>query len=321
MHIAIGMGSGGMTDLILFLIEEYPSDNYRLRSYDNFCDELKKAHPNTIISEASKDKDIFDIIENECGGIIPKSIFMFNGSIKESDFSKINSKIYNFVTDALIHPFSCRFHKDKMAHNIPKFEGVFYNYIYGSDNIQKLYPTKKLIHFPCWSSEEYNYETNKREKTFDFLLSGQLDTEYRYRPKFSSLLMNVQDKKTINKLGNWSNSKDDNSTFQELLLQSKWSPHDGGFNGRMVPRYFESGYAKSVIISPDLGEEMKVNGYINGENCILFDRNEPRERVLNILKSVTDEQWKILSQNAYDLVQNKHSTKARLKVFLEELLS
>ena len=89
----------------------------------------------------------------------------------------------------------------------------------------------------------------------------------------------------------------------------------------MVPRYFESGYAKSVIISPDLGEEMKVNGYVNDENCILFDRNAPREDVLKILNSVSDEKWNRLANNAYELVKERHSTKARLKVFLEELLN
>ena len=314
------MRSGGMTDLILFLIEEYPTDNYRLRSYDNFCNELIKEHPNTVISVVSKDKDIFDIIENECGGVVPKSIFMMNGSIKPSDFTKLDSKVYVFTTDAILPPFSSPFHRDKMAHNV-NFTGVFHNYIYGSEYLQKEYSAEKLIHFPCWSSEEYDFETSRQEKKFNFLLSGQKDIEYEYRPKFSSLLKDLDEKSYVDKLGIWANDKTDNDTFLELLLCSKWSPHDGGFNGRMVPRYFESGYAKTVIISPDLGEEMKVNGYVNDENCILFDRNAPREDVLKILNSVSDEKWNRLANNAYELVKERHSTKARLKVFLEELLN
>ena len=173
-----------MTDLILFLIEEYPTNNYRLRSYDNFCNELIKEHPNTVISVVSKDKDIFDIIENECGGIVPKSIFMMNGSIKPSDFTKLDSKVYIFTTDAVLPPFSNPFHRDKLSHTA-NFEGVFHNYIYGSGHLMKEYSPEKLIHFPCWSSEEYNFETSGQQKKFNFLLSGQKDIEYEYRPKFS----------------------------------------------------------------------------------------------------------------------------------------
>ena len=54
-------------------------------------------------------------------------------------------------------------------------------------------------------------------------------------------------------------------------------------NGRKVP-FDRDKIAKSIIISPDLGKEMEINGFVDGKNCDLFERGVDPSYIFNSIE-------------------------------------
>ena len=185
--------------------------------------------------------------------------------------------------------------------------------------MKSLFPSVPFFHWPCWSSEEFDSHKHNKKKNIDFFLSGAVVPEYQYRYVFNQILQNdCSTHKVVNTFGEgWTEGTTTNEDYANNLLSSKFGPHDGGVNGRMVPRYFESGLAKSIIISPDLGKEMEINGFVDGKNCVLFERGVDPSYIFNSIDELDQEK---LTQNCYNLVKERHTTSCRVRQFLEKVL-
>ncbi len=311
--------------------------NYRLRSYWDFeavfpsihkevyfshTDYISKSgrheHTNRRESSALDEKDIYEIIK-ETTLDEPDIIFIWDARFKSSDLTKLKSKVYFVLTDsatsredARLMEFSDRSHK-------VNFSGVFHNYLFNLDFMKSLFPSVPFFHWPCWSSEEFDSHKHNKKKNIDFFLSGAVVPEYQYRYVFNQILQNdCSTHKVVNTFGEgWTEGTTTNEDYANNLLSSKFGPHDGGVNGRMVPRYFESGLAKSIIISPDLGKEMEINGFVDGKNCVLFERGVDPSYIFNSIDELDQEK---LTQNCYNLVKERHTTSCRVRQFLEKVL-
>ena len=290
---------------------------YRLDSYHNFTTKISKLPGVEVESygykhkDYSEDKTIQDVVTMLYGEEYPDVIYLWSPqALKESDFNKIPSRKYLFWTDT---PSTNGVIVDGVKKHKVKFDAVFHNYLYELDILKDIVDADRFEHHPCWSSDIYDYDG--REKTIDFLLTGTITSEYEFRSKYKNLV-HLLEGVTVDRLGMISNQEDDNNKFKDSLLSSKFSLVDGGVNGRVVPRYFESSLAKSVVISPDLGKELEANGFKDGINCILFDRDDSYENIAKkINESVKD--WERLSENAYDLVYNNHTTEKRIEALIK----
>lgn len=218
-----------------------------------------------------------------------------------------------------------KFDKGKHYHKMDKIEwdAVFHNYYHYIDFMKSIIKTR-WIFFPNWAAGCYDYEKFRKicnndniEKNIEFFLSGKYSHEYAMRKTFHKVfhklglcvLDNFKEKR-INKY-------EDNVLFCRRLLKSQYSPHDGGINGRMVPRYVESALAKSVIISPYLGREMDEIGFIAEVNYIEVKREWTVGKLRRFMeKKIPKYNWEKLADNAYTMAQ-RHTTIARIKQFLE----
>jgi len=315
----------------LILVVADNCEFYRLNMYYDFLQNLSAVHQNTkiygerfnqpdskFIKTYRPEKTIHDVIKEDLDGQVPDIVFLFYADFAPTDFTSLKSKVYLFLSDTVStnmntisaigrHKFNCR--------------GVFHNYLYEQEKINAVFNTANRFHFPCWASMKYDYNLYKTRKILDFFMSGDITPEYSYRQTFKNLFkdsgLNYIDRFLTTK-----DTKKDNDTFLKYLSSSRYCPHDGGINGRMQGKFFEAGFMKSVIISPDLGQEMKTNGFINGENCILFDRNLPTEQVKDLLRYIDDRyDWKKISENAHDFIKSRHTTEIRVRKFLEVVLN
>lgn len=289
---------------------------YRLNAYHNFSTKIQNISEVSVKvygykhEQYSEDKNIHDVIKLLYGDEFPDVIYLWSPQVlASSDFSNIPSKKYIFWTDT---PSTNQAIVDGIKKHTIQFDAVFHNYIYELDILKSLLDSKRYIHHPCWSSDIYKYDG--RDKTIDFLLTGTITNEYEFRYKYRKLNLNGS---IVDCLGAWSNTKEDNDIFKNRLLSSKFSLVDGGINGRTVPRYFESSLAKSVVVSPDLGEELVRNGFKDGFNCVLFDRGDSYVNISSKINEAINN-WKYLSDNAFDLAYDNHTTDCRIHSLLEE---
>ena len=285
----------------MILVIDKDRTNYRLNTYSDFRNRLPLHYKDVVFAESSHDKTINDMIDGI--GTKPDIIYIMDGENKPSDLTEY--KVYALNTDS---PLTNQFHIGQCMKHRVNYEGVFYNYKLAHQQLYNVFNTKNIFYYPCSASHVYDIEKYDVCKKIDFFMSGQMTEEYEYRKKF-------KDMEWINCIDKFSYSSHylTNEEFLSYILYSKWSPHDGGINGRLVPRYYESGFAKSVIISPDLSE-MSINGFIHGENCLLFNRNYPYN--INVHKY----DWSKLADNAYQLTKERHCTDVRIKQFLETVL-
>ena len=318
--------------LILITIENCELD--RLNMYHDFVERISLQHENVkvyghgyhgqnpkYITTYDPSKSIHDVIDKDLGGQVPDVIFLMNAAMATSDFTGLKSKVYVFTSDSVI---TNKIHVATVMKHKFKCEGVFYNYLYGQNLLEKTFMTDTKFYFPCWASSKYDYEKYHTPKTVDFFMSGLRNKEYSYRYTFSDIFrgsqLNFVDRFDVIKTK--LPMKEDHDVYTDFLGKSRYSPHDGGIHGRMQGRFYESGFMKSVIIAPDLGEEMRRNGFDNGVNCVLFDRNKPVEEVRGMLTKIDElYEWENLSNNAYDLIKNRHTTDHRIKYFLETVLT
>jgi hypothetical protein len=324
--------------MILILQTGHP--NYRLRSYNDFVARLPLHYSDIRVYGPQ-----YDGTENAPAHIIPKfhpgwtidqviseyigkepdALFIFSSTslrhYGRSDFSRLSCPIYLLITDAVSWDDS-RLAALRM-HTTKPFRAVFHNYLWKLDALKTAVPAEQYVHYPCWSSHDYDYERFPAEKDLQFLISGVPGgAEYTHRDIFAAAV-DGQGFRAKFKLGERTNEAEDNERFRRDLLRSQFSPHDGGINGRLVPRYAESCFARSVILSPDLGEEMRAAGYVNGKNCILFDRRAaPGVEATRMLIYATRTRFDRpeLAEAAYDLARTRHCTDVRIRTFLEMAL-
>jgi len=318
----------------LILITSENCELYRLHMYHDFIDRISLYHKNVVvygegydgkntkyISSYKKDKTLNEVINEDLSGHVPEVIFIINADFASSDLSQFKSKVYVFNSDSII---TNKHHVSLVKRHKFNCKGVFYNYLYGDDLIESTFNTKNKFYFPCWSSIRYDYTKYNINKNIDFYMSGVRNQEYSYRYVFSDIFkktkLNYIDRFDANREGY--PKKEDHDFYIDSLGKSRYSPHDGGINGRIQGRFYESSYMKSVVVAPDLGKEMRINGFENGINSILFDRNSSVNSVANMINKIDEiYDWKKLSDNAYDLIKTRHTTGHRIKTFLDIVLN
>lgn len=277
---------------------------------------IPKFHPGWTM------KQVFDEYN---GGEEPAALFLFSSSaltqFGKTDFRKFSCPLFALFTDAV------SWDDDRLAamkkHTMKPFKAVFHNYLHKLDELKQAVRAEAFVHYPCWASHDYDSEAHDANKNLEFLISGVPGgDEYTHRDLFAAAArqggLSVQ-----SQLRDRTNEAADNERFRRDLLRSKYSPHDGGINGRLVPRYAESCFARSVIVSPDLGEEMRAGGYVDGKNCVLFDRErymsaEACRRLLEETGARRD--WHSLAEEAYELARTRHCTDVRVRQFLSVAL-
>lgn len=310
---------------MILCIKEKHTAEYRLQSYEDFYRKLPEWCECYFYGLDSPsydpDRTLYDIMA-ECPKY-PDAVFIMAPLFRKAPwFGLSECKMYLLITDSFNS-----YEKMQQAKHYPrmdeiKWDGIFFHYLYALDFMKSCFNKNAKWHYwPNWAADCYDYEKNRGEKDIDFFLSGKCPhDEYEMRKRFSKAFH----KSGLNFVDNFSSKKrintfEDNAKFRDHLLRSRYSPHDGGINGRMVPRYVESAYAKSVIISPHLGEEMKRMGFYHGLNCLMirrdFNKNEIRETVEAFVGS--DYYTKFLANNAYELIKERHTTDCRIKEFLE----
>lgn len=310
-------------ELILIIAEN--CEFYRLNMYQDFIERMPLQHENFKVygrgyPSYSESKNLKDIIDTELGGNAPYVIFMMNADFAVSDFSGLKSKVYVFTSDSVI---TNKAHVENVRKHKFKCDGVFYNYLFRNDMLKNTFDSSNVFYWPCWASTKYDYEKYEIEKTIKFFMSGAITGEYNYRKTFRRIFSELSESgmNFVDRFDMAKNEKADNDIYLNMLGKSRYSPHDGGINGRVQGRFFESSFMKSVIIAPDGGEEMRKNGFENGKNCILFPRNKSTTEVKSMLLKIDDFDWKSLSSNAYKLIKERHTTDLRIKAFLDVVLN
>jgi len=305
------------------LVRRFPFHYNKVLFYGPMYDGMKDAPPH-IIPFFHPGMSLRDVIDKYVGEE-PEAIWLFSSSalskVGRTDFKQFKAPLFLLFTDAV------SWDDERLAamklHDMKPFKAVFHNYLYKLDDLKSALLSEKYIHYPCWSAHCYDFESNPSSKNLEFLISGVPGgAEYTHRDIFAAAAkrrgLSVQ-----NQLGQRTNEAEDNERFRLDLLRSKYSPHDGGINGRLVPRYAESCFARSVILSPDLGEEMRSGGFENGKNCLLFDRGKystPDSCRRLLEETAARRDWHTLADNAYDLAKTRHCTDVRIRKFLETAL-
>jgi len=291
--------------------------NYRLNAYDNFSKKIKEIPKLEVMSyglghkDYSPDKTIQDVISLLYGDEHPDVIYIWRPEVlAASNFYSVPCKKYAFWTDT--HITNPVVTQGMLKHSID-LDLVLHNYTYELASFKATIAAKEYIHFPCWSSDIYKYDG--RQKPIDFLLTGTYTPEYEFRARYRNLQLEGT---IVDRLHQLTDTAKDNNLFRDNLLSSKFSLLDGGVNGRVVPRYFESCLAKSVVVSPDLGEELASDGFKDGVNCVLFDRRDSYENISAKINEARSN-WQVLSENAYDLAYNNHTTDKRISTLLSLL--
>jgi hypothetical protein len=332
----------------VILILQTSKPDYRLRSYADFVARLPRHHADVriygpmyegwtggephIIPHFHPGWTVDQVIDRYLGGQQPAAIFLFSSSslakYGHTDFTRFGCPLFLLFTDAV------SWDDERLAalklHRLKPFRAVFHNYLYKLDQLQAAVEAEAFVHYPCWAAHCYDSEEHPADKDLEFLVSGvPAGGEYLHRDLFARALKVIDAEGRLpglsaeSRLGPRINEADDNERFRRDLLRSKYSPHDGGINGRLVPRYPESCFARSVILSPNLGEEMRAGGYRSGENCLLFDRAEyaTPEATLRLLNNVRARPDRgALAEGAYELARTRHCTDVRIRAFLERAL-
>lgn len=320
----------------MILVLQTSKPNYRLRSYLDFVERFPKHYddvkfygpwfadwvdPPSHVIPAFHEGWTMDQVIDKYVGKEPEALFLFSSSALKkfgrTDFNKFSCKQFLLFTDAV------SWDDDRVAamsmHAMKPFTAVLHNYMHKLEELKSKVPAERFVHYPCWAAHCYDAEANPSSKDLEFLISGVPGgDEYTHRDIFAKAVAGAGLSAQA-RLGDRTNEKDDNDRFCRDLLRSKYSPHDGGVNGRMVPRYPESCFARSVIVSPDLGPEMRANGYEHDKNCILFDRSKygPVESLRLLEETGARRDWADLAGNAYELARSRHCTDARIRQFLE----
>jgi hypothetical protein len=309
--------------MILVIKEKHRAD-YRLASYQDFYETLPEHTECCFYGLDSPNYDprkTFGDIMKECPKE-PSVVFVMAPLFKHSLSLATNTNIekYLLITDSF--DTYERMQKKKHYPHMEEiaWQGIFHHYLHCLDFMKKSFYPTKWHYWPNWAAKCYDYEKIKLKKDIDFFLSGAYSHEYEMRKRFHKAFH----KSDLNFIDQFqkvrTNSFEDNERFRSRLLRSMYSPCDGGVNGRVVPRYVESGYAKSVVITPDLGKEMKILGFEHGKNCITLSRNLNKKQILKFIKAVPNHyNWTELAENAYKLVKERHTTECRVKEFLEVL--
>ena len=304
---------------MILVIKEKHGPEYRLQSYEDFYRLLPNYRDCHIYGKDSPNYDpnktIYDIIK-ECPKD-PTAILVMAPLFKFSSWSEVKAKKYLLVTDSF--DSYKKMQKDKHYPRMDEIElsGIFHHYLYALKYMKSVIPCK-WHYFPNWAASCYDWKKYGDKKNVDFFLSGKYSYEYAMRKTFHKAFhksgLNFMDYFNEKRIS----TDDDNLLFFYRLMDSRYSPHDGVVNGRMVPRYVESCYAKSVIISPYLGGEMDLMGFVEGENYLRVDRKDSKKDIRKHMKNVANfADWKKLSTNAYDLVKKNHTTHERIVQFLE----
>lgn len=302
---------------MILVIKEKHTKEYRLQAFEDFYKKLPD-YCNCVFwgldsPNYNSAMTIQDIIK-ECPEE-PDAIFVMSPLMKYSDWSNINAKRYLLVTDSV-----CSMDKWSKWKHYPnmekiKWNAVFHNYYHCIKFMKSVIETD-WIFFPNWAADCYDYNKYGKGKIFNYFLSGKYSHEYAMRKVFHKAFHKAGFEVIDNFKEERINTNTDNIKFRKLLLRSRYSPHDGGINGRMVPRYVESALAKSVIISPYLGIEMDEIGFVSGENYIEVNRKWDIKKLRKFLYyTIPTQGWERLAENAYKMAQN-HTTESRIKQFL-----
>lgn len=255
-------------------------------------------------------------------------LFLFDTKSLTIDAEISSKKVILFITDHL-RPSDERL-KDYTARNLI-FEDVnyvLYNYTYQSEVINQYFQKALPVHFPCWSSDHYDfYKKNPRvEKVYDYLLSGNSDPEYSWREKYRSVLrQHILWKNFIDNLKpkEWyslpfSEFRKHGPSYSNLLMSSNFCLCDGGVNGRVTPKHYEAMYANSIIVTPYTGKELEKVGIVDGETAIVHQPDISVGDLVQLL-SFPENKYNLekIRKNAYNLTSIRHNTDARIRLILE----
>ena len=304
--------------MILVIKEKHDTKSYRLQAFYDFEIKIHKAVDCYLYGIDSlsynPQKTIQDIIADMPQK--PEAIFVMAPLFKMSEWKKVSCKKILLITD--VFNSLERMNRAKHYPNMDKikWDYVLHNYLQDIDFMKWALPSK-WVFFPNWAAEWYDYEKYGTRKVFDFFLSGKLSSEYEMRKRFHKAFHKSRLDVVDNLSDTRVNTFEDNSKFKNLLLLSRYSPHDGGINGRMVPRYVESAFAKSLIISPPMGKEMELMGFEAGENYIEIPREYSKSQIQDFMRNIYQYDWDTLVSKAYDLVSRRHTTDARVQQLLE----
>jgi hypothetical protein len=303
--------------MILVIKEKHDTKNYRLRAFYDFevkvCQETDCYLYGLDSDSYNPRKTIQDILTDMPKK--PDAIFVMAPLFKMSKWERVPCKKLLLVTDVFNS-----FERMNRAKHYPgmdkiKWDYVLHNYFQDIEFMKRAIPSE-WVFFPNWAAEWYDYEKHGVRKDFDFFLSGKLSSEYEMRKRFHKAFHKAGFDVVDNLAEVRVNTADDNSKFRDLLLRSMYSPHDGGINGRMVPRYVESALAKSLLISPSMGKEMDLMGFKAGENYIEIRRSSTKEQIRKFLRGIDAYDWEGMVARAYELVSKKHTTMARIQQLL-----
>jgi hypothetical protein len=311
-----------MSDKILLIMDRFRAGkDYRLANYREFIDKCKELHSNTEVFYIETPPEgqpnhnpTIDQIISKTGK--PKAIMLWWTHVAPSDFTRHKAKVYTYITDC--PSMNLRYHDYLYTHKV-KFESVLFNYYTEREIFDSFFDTKGYTYYPDWAAHEFDYEAEPVEKCIDFAVSGNGSAEYPQRRLYESAVHKAKVSSYLNvSMRGLMNNQQENVDFRNTLLASRYTPHDGGYKLRVVPRYYESSFAKSVIISPDMGREFKENGFKDGKNCIITERGEFTPKYFE--KVAKRDDYEKLANAAHRLVASRHTTTKRVEQFLEMAL-
>jgi len=258
-------------------------------------------------------------IENKFGKVDFLMLFDTKSLIIDADTK--NKKVMVFLTDHLRKGDERIEDYKKRNLNFSNVNYVLYSYMYQSHLIKEYFPNASAHHFPCWASDDYDFEKINFEKIYDYLLSGNCDPEYDWREKYRSILRShVIFKNFIDNLKPaqlyslpFNQFRKNGPDFPKLIASSNFCLCDGGINGRVPGKMFESMFSKSIVVMPDLGKSLSNLGIYDGINAIIHKRDIDLKEITELINN--PEKYydlKKIRENAYNLVKEKHTTQNRV---------
>jgi len=329
----------------MFLFVASENSNYRNPGYFDLTVSLARNIKGFKVTGRGFEKEVIPSLEKKYP-ILKDKIIPFYSGMKLSEIEE-KEKIENiliFETKSLVFDISV---KEKNAMillsdhlkddderirdwktrglNFKEINFVFYIFKHRCDLIKKIFTNSNNIYFPHWSTKKYDI---KNKKIFDILLSGSSDPEYSWREKYRNILRgkiifkNFIDNLKPVQMYNvpFSLFRKNGPEFNDLISSSLYCLCDGGVNGRIPGKIFESMLARSIVIMPDPGSHKEILGLKHGENIIFHNQNASENEIVDLINNI-EKKYNIekIRENAYNLVKNNHMTKNRVETIINNI--
>ena len=251
-----------------------------------------------------------------------ETLLLFDTKSVNCDIDLDNVRVIVYLTDHL-RPGDERIQSYRERNlNFDQVNYVIHAFQYKSDLIKEFFPNAKLLHFPHWTTDKYDFEKSKikEEKIYDYLLSGNSDPEYDWREKYRTILRgNIIFRNFIDNLKPpqlyslpFKDFRKNSSEFSKLLMSSNFCLCDGGINGRVPGKMFEAMLSKSIVLMPDLGKSLTSIGVFDGVNAIVHSRDIDLNKIVELI-NFPEKYYDLekIRQNAYNFAKNNHTTQKR----------